>query len=214
MNAVIYARVSTEKSNQETSLHRQEQELTLLANDLNLNVIKVIKEKESGFEINREGIFEILELIKENRIDVLLVQDDTRIGRGNAKLALIHLFQKEGIKIIASINQGDVELSDGDSMVLNIVSLVEDFQRKLQNIKISRGMQKAMRDGYNPVKNLTNTHNSSGRNKIEVPIEEIVRLRRNDLTFTEITSTLNGLGYNISKATINRRYNDYVKGKM
>jgi DNA invertase Pin-like site-specific DNA recombinase len=209
MNAVTYSRVSTNKQSQESSLERQEEELVKLARLNGFTVIHRVKERASGYEIDRDGIVEILELIKLREINILLIQDETRLGRGNAKLALFHLLHKENIKVFTAINQGEIELSDGDSMVLNIVSVVEEFQRKIQNLKIKRGLQRAMERGYSPVANFGNRQDSPGRGKIDVPIEEIIRLRKNKLTFYEIAATLKGLGYNISKATVNRRYNEY-----
>jgi transcriptional regulator len=41
---------------------------------------------------------------------------------------------------------------------------------------------------------------------MEIPIEEIIKLRANGLTFSEIAATLRGFGYNVSKATVNRRF--------
>ncbi|KAA0547845.1 recombinase family protein [Bacillus sp. BGMRC 2118] len=213
MNGIIYTRVSTEKESQETSLHRQQEELMQLANLHNINVVTSIKDKASGFDIDREGIFQLIQCIKQQEIDVLLIQDETRLGRGNAKLALFHLLHKEGVKVYTSINQAEVELSDGDSMVLNIVSVVEEFQRKIHNLKISRGVQKAMKNGYSPTRNLDHSNPGPGRGKKEIPIEEIIRLRNNKLTFEEIAATLRGFGYDVSKATVNRRYAEYVKTK-
>ncbi|MGA9226650.1 MAG: recombinase family protein, partial [Mesobacillus sp.] len=43
------------------------------------------------------------------------------------------------------------------------------------------------------------------------PIEEIVKLRNNGLTFAEIAATLRGFGFNVSKATVNRRYLEYIE---
>ncbi|MBM6618347.1 YneB family resolvase-like protein [Bacillus suaedaesalsae] len=211
MNGMIYTRVSTDKESQDTSLQRQQEELMQLANLHNINVITSIMDKASGFDIDRDGIFEMIKVIKSRDVDVLLIQDETRLGRGNAKLALFHLLHKEGVSIYTSINQGEIELSDGDSMVLNIVSVVEEFQRKIHNLKISRGVQKAIRNGYSPTKNLDHSIASTGREKKEVPIDEIIRLRSNNLTFEEIAATLRGFGYNVSKATVNRRYLEYVK---
>ncbi len=187
-----------------------EEELIKLADTYNFTLIQSIKEKASGYEVEREGILEIMDLIKEREINVILIQDETRLGRGNAKLALFHLLFKEDIKVYTLINDGELELSDGDSMVLNIVSVVEEFQRTIQNLKIKRGMQRAMEHGYSPVKNLSNLNGGPGRKKVEVPIEEIVRLRRNELTFSEIAMTLKGLGYDMSKATIHRRFSEYM----
>ena len=42
-------------------------------------------------------------------------------------------------------------------------------------------MQRAVEKGYRPENNLKNRHLSVGREKKEVPIEEIVRLRKSEL---------------------------------
>ncbi|MCI4170637.1 recombinase family protein, partial [Bacillus spizizenii] len=84
------------------------------------------------------------------------------------------------------------ELSEADSMVLEIDSIVEEYQRKIHNMKIKRGMKRAVKNGIKPQKNLKNHHENSGKERIEVPITEIVRLRANKLTFAEIAAPLRG----------------------
>lgn len=211
MNAIIYCRVSTKKETQETSLLRQKEELLQLAKMHNYHVYKIIEEKASGYEIDRNGVFEFLDDFREGNADTLLIQDDTRLGRGNTKIALIHQINKYNIKIKTISDHGEgFQLSETDSMVLEIVSVVEEYQRKLHNLKIKRGMKKAVKNGYNPLINL-GSNCAGGRSKIEVPIDEIVRLRKMKLTFEEIAATLRGFGYDISKATVHRRYKDYEK---
>ncbi|MBY0120594.1 recombinase family protein [Bacillus sp. S/N-304-OC-R1] len=210
MKAIIYCRVSTTKESQETSLTRQEEELTELAKKNGLDVLKVIKEQASGYDLNRDGILELLSLIKNKDVRYVLIQDETRLGRGNAKMAILHCILKEDILLYSITHNGELQLSESDSMVLNIVSIVEEYQRKIHNIKIKRGMKRAVQNGYKPEKNLSNLGQHSGRDRIEVPIEEIVRLRKNKLTFAEIAATLNGFGYHISKATVHRRYQEYI----
>ena len=210
MNVIIYCRVSTTKDTQETSLARQEEELLPLARMKDMNVVEVIREKASGYDLERIGLLQLLELLKQNQAEAVLIQDETRIGRGNAKIAILHCILKENGKIYTIAHNGELQLSDSDSMVLQIVSMVEEYQRKLHNVKIKRGMQKAVQKGFRPEKNLKNQGNINGRERIEVPIEEIVKLRQNNLTFAEIAATLRGFGYKISKATVNRRYNEYI----
>ncbi|WP_010093271.1 YneB family resolvase-like protein [Ornithinibacillus scapharcae] len=208
MNVVIYCRVSTDKKTQETSLARQKEELYQLAGRHHFHVVSIIQEQESGYQVEREGIFQMLELFESGHADALLIQDETRLGRGNTKIALFHQLAKLNIPIYTLANDGEIEISESDSMVLQIVGIVEEYQRKIHNAKIKRGMKKAVKNGYNPSKNLSNKHMASGRERKEVPIEEIVRLRNNGLTFAEISRTLNGLGYDISKATVHRRYKE------
>ncbi|MDN3014649.1 recombinase family protein [Neobacillus drentensis] len=213
MNAIIYCRVSTNKETQETSLQRQEEELIQLAKQHHFEIDSIIKEQASGYDFERDGILHVLERIKDKKVQALLIQDETRLGRGNAKIALLHCILKEGIKLYSISHNGELQLSESDSMVLKIVSMVEEYQRKLHNVKIKRGMRRAVEQGYNPQKNLKNLGEASGREKIEVPVEEIVRLRKNNLTFHEIAAVLRGFGYNISKATVHRRYQEYMESQ-
>ncbi|SFM36738.1 Site-specific DNA recombinase [Gracilibacillus orientalis] len=207
--AIIYCRVSTEKEVQETSINRQQEELQLFANKYNFEIIKVIEEKQSGYEIEREGIFDMLEEFQNGNADTLLVQDETRLGRGNTKIALLHQLHRLNVNIYTLSHHGELQLSEGDSMVLQIVSIVEEYQRKLHNAKIKRGMKKAVSNGFNPTDNLSNQHLAKGRERKEFPIEEVIRLKKNNLTFKEIASVLRGVGYDVSKATVHRRYQEY-----
>lgn len=209
MKAIIYCRVSTTKETQETSLVRQEEELLTLARNKGMEVIKVIKEQASGYDLERDGVLDLLSTIKEEKIKAVLIQDETRLGRGNAKIALLHCIVKEGAKLFSISHHGELQLSESDSMVLQIVSMVEEYQRKLHNIKIKRGMQRAIKQGYQPEKNLKNKGEHSGRERKQAPVIEIVRLRDNGLTFAEVAATLRGFGYDVSKATVHRRYQEY-----
>jgi len=209
LKAIIYCRVSTKKDTQESSLYRQKEELTVLANQYQIDIVECIQEQASGYEIERDGLFEMLEYFSTKKADCLLIQDETRLGRGNTKIALFHQLRKMGVTVYTAIHGGELELSESDSMVLQIVGIVEEYQRKIHNLKIKRGMQKAVSEGYDPSKNLSNRHLATGRERIEFPIEEVIRLKANKLTFAEIASVLNGLGYQVSKATVHRRYQEF-----
>lgn len=211
--AIIYCRVSTKKEAQHSSLIRQREELLELAKKYDYSIYKVIEEKVSGFEIDREGIFELLEDFKEQNATILLIQDETRLGRGNTKIALVHQLLKYNVRIETVNDDGNLKLSETDTMVLEIVSVVEEYQRKLHNLKIKRGMKKAISEGYDPRKNLGD-RNNGGRSKKEVPISEIVHLKEMNLTFREIAATLKGFGFDVSKATVHRRYQDYQKQQL
>ena len=210
MKAIIYCRVSTEKNTQDTSLKRQKEELGSVANIYGLEVLKTIEERHSGFDVERDGIVEALALFKEKQADVLLIQDDTRLGRGHSKIALIHELRKMDIKVYTIQDHGEIFLSDADLMVLEILGAVEEFQNRIAKFKISRGMARAIKNGYEPHRNLSNRH-LGGREKKELPIEEIINLRKKNLTFQEIAATLRGLGYDVSKATVHRRYKEYCE---
>lgn len=209
---IIYGRVSTKKEEQMTSLERQKEELLHLATSYGFQVEKIILEQASGYTVERDGLLEMLELFANKKASVLCIQDDTRLGRGNAKIALLHQLKKEGVAIYTVRDHGELQLSESDSMLMNILSLVEEYQRKIHNMKIKRGMKRAIEKGFRPEKNLS-YRREGGRKKKEVPMEEIIRLRQKELTFADIAATLRGFGYDISKATVHRRYQEYMKEK-
>ncbi len=211
MKSVIYCRVSTEKESQETSLTRQEEELIEFAKLNSYEVEKVFSDQHSGYDIEREGLLDLLDYIKQNEIKAVFVQDETRIGRGNGRMAVLHLLQKTNTSIYTLQDKGVINLNEMDTMLLEILALVEEYQRKLHNAKIKRGMKKAVSQGYRPEKNLKTRGNPEGRERIDVPLEEVVRLRNAGLTYEEISMTLKGLGFNISKATVHRRYMEYIE---
>jgi len=210
MKSVIYCRVSTDKSTQETSLARQEEELRAFAESKGFAVEEVFLDQHSGYDVEREGLLEMLSYIKEHDIKAIFVQDETRIGRGNGRMAVLHLLQKTNTTVYTLQDKGIINLNEMDSMLLEILALVEEYQRKIHNAKIKRGMKRAISKGYKPEKNLKMRGNPEGRDRIDIPIEEIVRLRNAHMTYEEIASTLNGLGFTISKATVHRRYKEYL----
>ncbi|SET23044.1 YneB family resolvase-like protein [Anaerobranca gottschalkii] len=210
MKVVIYTRVSTEKESQSSSLERQEKELLNYCQNKNYQVVDIISEKVSGFDEDREGLIKALGYIKNGQANYILVQDETRIGRGSAKIAILHQVNKWGGQVLSMENDGPLDITEMEGMVLEILALVEEYQRRLTNTKIKRGVKKAIEEGYDPSQNLKNRH-YGGRDKIEVPIEEIVRLKSLNLSFKDIAATLRGFGYNVSKATVHRRYQEYME---
>ena len=212
--AVLYARVSTEKNTQQTSIERQKEELTQFAQSMGFSELTYFEDKSSGYEVERDGLLEMLDYMKEHHVKVLFVQDETRLGRGNARIAIFHLMQKLEATIYSNNEVGPLTFNDMDTMVLEILSIVEEYQRKMHNAKIKRGMRRAVQNGFRPELNLKErSGNVDGRERIEVPVEQIVQLRSKGLTFKEIANILNSLGFEVSKATVHRRYQEYEQAQ-
>lgn len=211
MKVAIYTRVSTERDTQETSLVRQVEELEKFAASQKWEVAKIIKEKASGFVIERPGLLELLEDLSEGTLEIILIQDETRIGRGNTKIAILHQIRKYKGTVYSLENGGELKIGEMEGMVLEILAIVEEYQRRLYNHKISRGVRRAMKQGYHPENNLKHT-GEGGRKRNELPLEEIVKLRARKLTYEEIASMLRGKGYEASRATVHRRYKEYIQG--
>ncbi|MFJ7696625.1 recombinase family protein [Lysinibacillus fusiformis] len=209
MTAVVYCRVSTEKETQSSSLERQQEELVRYAKEQGYEVKGVFKDKHSGYDVEREGLLEMLDFIKEKEIKALFVQDETRLGRGNARMAVLHLLQKSVTDVYSMRDAGPVQLNEMDTMLLEILAIVEEYQRRIHNAKIRRGMRRAVENGYRPENNLSNRGNPHGQERKELPVDEIVKLRNRGFTFEEISITLRGLGFEVSKATVHRRFQEH-----
>jgi DNA invertase Pin-like site-specific DNA recombinase len=208
MRLIVYARVSTDKAEQETSLDRQVAELELYARLHGHSVVDVVQEQASGYEADREGLLDIIDRLKHGKADGIVIQDGTRLGRGNGRLVALCAIQKEGGAIISAQEDGPLELNDLEKMMLEVMAAVEEYERKVQNAKISRGMRRAISErGYRPQDNLPR-EGQGGRKRVELPPDEIERLRDRGLTFREIAVSLRGMGYDASTATVHRRWQE------
>ncbi|AIC94739.1 YneB family resolvase-like protein [Shouchella lehensis] len=210
--AILYCRVSTEKDQQQSSLARQEEELYEMARQHQLEVNECYHDVASGYDLDRDQLLLILDQAKNGSFTHLVVTDDTRIGRGRAKTAILYQLKKYGITVYTCHDQGTIHLSEADEMVFEIVAIVEEYQRRLHNLKIKRGMKVAVKNGYRPERNLSGG-SLGGRSKKDLPIDEIIRLRDKKLTFHEIALTLKGLGYDCSKATVHRRFQQHIQAE-
>ena len=206
---VIYCRVSTEKESQEQSIVRQQEELEILAAEMFYECVGIFTDRQSGYDMDREGLLNLLDRIQAEPIDAVFIQDETRLGRGNARVAILHVIAKSNTAVISNHTNGALELNEMDTMLLEILAIVEEYQRKLHNAKIRRGMKRAVQRGYDPSRNLHNIDRGPGRERLELPIEEIIALRNKGMTFDEISRVLNGLGHSVSKATVHRRYKEF-----
>ncbi len=61
MKVVIYCRVSTEKEAQDSSIERQRMELSKVASQKGFDVVDIVSEKESGYDVDREGMLTVLD---------------------------------------------------------------------------------------------------------------------------------------------------------
>ncbi|ANU17410.1 resolvase [Planococcus maritimus] len=211
--ALVYCRVSTTKDEQETSLERQEEELLSFAFEQGYLVEEVYSDQYSGYEMDREGLLEMLNQVKNEKVDAVFIQDETRLGRGHARIALLHVMKKYEVDVYTLSDHGPIALNDMDDMVLEILAVVEEYQRKIHNAKIKRGMKRAVENGYKPERNLKGKGNPDGRERLDLPVDQIVSLKASGLTFHEIAVTLQGFGYQASKATVHRRFREYQQMK-
>ena len=109
----IYARAACPN---ETALNRQVQVLQGLAANLGLNITHIIREAASGLDFVRQGLRELMRLIKAHEVDTILMTDLTRIGRDALKvLAVLEALENHGVNLI--IQGGDTAGVDDNPLL-------------------------------------------------------------------------------------------------
>lgn len=118
-----YALVRVSTNMQETE--QQVLDIKTYADKNKILIKKFIEEFDvSGFSTpihKRHGLNEILDLVYEKEIDVLLVQDLSRIGRKTELIGFINTLLENNVKIISMV-EGEIS-NDHNSKLMNVVKM-------------------------------------------------------------------------------------------
>ena len=151
IKVVIFARVSTNVQEYE----RQVNELTALANRNGWSVEATFAEKVSGAKKNveRKELAKMVEFIKSNSIDKVLVTELSRLGRDTLQvLEVIEMFNREGISLyIQNYNietltaQGEVNTMS--QFLITILAEVARMERKTIRERVESGYKNYRANG-------------------------------------------------------------------
>lgn len=153
MKAVIYARVSSVGDRQSTE--RQVLDLQKYANNNSIDVVKVFEEHVSGAKRNEERpvLCECLNYCVENKIDVLLISELSRLGRNvDEVLANVRFckdnnlnifFQKEGL----SIFQPDGTKNPFLNIFISVLGTCAEMERENIKFRLTSGRNKYIAEG-------------------------------------------------------------------
>lgn len=153
MNAVIYARVSSTNDRQSTD--RQVADLNAYAEINKINVVKTFEEHISGAKRNEERpvLCECLAYCVENKIDILLISELSRLGRNvdevlaNVKYCkdnqLNIYFQKENL----SIFQPDGTKNPFLNIFISVLGTCAEMERENIKFRLNSGRAKYIADG-------------------------------------------------------------------
>lgn len=153
MKAVIYARVSSTNERQNTE--RQVVDLKSYASANNMEVVKVYEEHISGAKKNEERVIlcECLKFCIENKIEILLISELSRLGRNvdevlsNVKLCKDNsvniYFQKENL----SIFQADGTKNPFLNIFISVLGTCAEMERENIKFRLNSGRAKFIADG-------------------------------------------------------------------
>ncbi len=148
LRAVTYARVSTLKKSQDTSLRRQHQELFDAAQRNRWKVVEQLSDRISGGRHDREGFRAAVDLVvRSRRADVLLVHDLDRLGRDVREMlyTLDTIDAAGGNLLVLSLNI-DTSTPAG-RMAFTMSGALAEHQRRDNTRKVIAGLAYARKKG-------------------------------------------------------------------
>lgn len=211
---VIYLRKSradeeAEKRGEGETLIKHKKALLKLANQLNINIIKIYEEIASGESLmHRPEMLQLLKEVEENTYDAVLVMDMDRLGRGNMQEQglILETFKKSKTKIITPRktydleNEFDEEYSEFEAFMAR--KELKIITRRLQSGRI-RSVEEGNYIGTLPPYGYEIEYRDNNRIRTLKPHpeqSEIVKLifdlyTNNSLGTAKIANKLNELGY-------------------
>lgn len=148
VRAAIYARVSTQSQVETTSLSVQLGDCRATAQRMSLSVVEeFVDAGVSGAKSRRPELDRLVDLVRSNQVDVILVAKLDRLGR-----SLLHLLEllaewhELGVQIV-SISEGfDTNTSVG-KLQLSILGSVAEFERERARDRIVSGLYARAEEG-------------------------------------------------------------------
>lgn len=153
MKTAIYLRKSrqdeeAEKQGDDT-LRKHRSTLFRIAKEKNLNVIEIKEEVVSGESVSyRPKMLELLEEVKSNKYDAVLVMDIDRLGRGNMQDQglILETFKLSKTKIITPRKVYDLN-NEFDEEYSEFEAFMARKELKLITRRLQRGRIKSIEDG-------------------------------------------------------------------
>lgn len=155
MSAVIFVRVSR----RDQDYQRQLQDLRAAAASMGVEVVQEIAEKISGATRNqeREGIQKLLSLARQGKIEKILVQEVSRLGRSTVEVLQVVeeltdigvsvYVQNFGIETLKKGRDGKLHRNPVAQFLFTMLAEFARLERETLRERILSGMEEARRKG-------------------------------------------------------------------
>ena len=148
MNAIIYARVSTDLQD----FNRQIEDIKAYCNKENIEIISEFTEKESGTKRARIELTSMIAFCKNSKPDYVIISELSRLGRtsevsriietlNDLKICLISL--KENLK---TLNE-DKTINSTAGLIISVMSGINTFELSTMKYRIASGILSAAKNG-------------------------------------------------------------------
>lgn len=147
MNVYGYARISRDEDNKKESIETQKKVLVDYAVEQGLNVIDIFEDNNvSGYTFERPSLTKLKELIENNKVDILIAKDLSRIGRHNAK-TLLFLDYLDEHKVRLMLKNDNYDSNSDDDSIIGIKTWYNEMYLKDLSKKIKTNIRQKQKEG-------------------------------------------------------------------
>lgn len=217
MLAIGYARVSTDRqADRGVSLDAQSAKIVAMATVQGAELMDVVVDGgESAGTMNRPGLQRILELVRNRKVQAVIVAKLDRLTRSVKDLcSLLELFEKRGVALVSVAESLDTSTAAG-RLVITIMSAVSQWEREAIGERTRDALQHKRSKG----ERIGNVHygyrlSADGKHvepepKEQAVLAEIRALRARHRSLREIAAALNDRGQRTRRGTLWRH--EFVK---
>jgi DNA invertase Pin-like site-specific DNA recombinase len=182
--AALYMRVSTVDQHPESQLH----DLRLMAQQRGYEITREYVDRISGTRAKRPGLDELLHDARRGRFEVVLVWAFDRMARSVRHfLEVLDELNRSKIEFISFRENVDTGGPLGRALIV-IIGAIAELERNLIIERVRAGMRRAKLEGRH-----------IGRRPLDIDAAEVLRLRAQRQSLSELAKT-----FNTSRATISR----------
>ena len=158
-----YARISTLKQSQGTSLDYQKQKIKEFCNLHDISLEKVHTEIDSGGNDDRQVLCFIKELIKNDILKTLICWAVSRLGRTMlSSLQFIELCKEHNVRVITISDNIDTA-NENSSLILNLLLSIATEEKRIIGVRCSSGCEMLWKNNKIPYSKLPYGYIRKGR---------------------------------------------------
>lgn len=148
MRCAIYIRVSTDRVEQKDSLEHQKNYFLNYIKENNYSLYKIYQDVASGTSTkNRNDFLELIEDIKNNKIDLVLTKEISRLSRSMIDTgSFAELCSEKGVGIIA-VNNG-IDTLTSNPQFLGLYSFLAQYEAENTSARIKTALNTIAKSGF------------------------------------------------------------------
>lgn len=147
MRAIGYVRVSTDK--QDNSADAQDRKIRATATLRDFDLVEILTDlDEFSGDLNRPGAQRVMELVRANLIDAVIITKLDRLTRSTRDaIELIELFAKHHVAFVSISEELNTESPIG-RFVVRLIASIGELEREMIGARTSEGLQNIKAQGF------------------------------------------------------------------